>query len=130
MKLKELRETGLELDLVRINRFVTKIGSLRASQRAYFRDRQQKDLVQSKLLESEIDASLSDIIKSASKVLTAFNLLEDGPKSETDKHDIESPADSELLHEDSIRSTGDGGNDLFSSDGEKRDVSLPSGYYR
>lgn len=129
MKLQELRESGLELDLVRINRFVTKIGSLRASQRAYFRDRQQKDLVQSKLLEGEIDASLSDTIKSASRILTAFNLLEDGPKSETDNNNPESSTDSELFNENIIHTTGDKCSDLFAGSGARKD-SIPPGHYR
>jgi len=129
MKLQELRELGLESDLIRINRFVTKIGTLRASQRAYFKDRQHKDLIQSKILEGEIDASLSDIIKSASKVLTAFNLLEDGPKSETDNNDIESSTDSELCSKDSLFPSSDNSSVLFPGSGERKGT-IPPGHYR
>lgn len=131
MNLKEIKESGLESDLIQVKNFVTKIAALRASQSAYFRNHQYKDLVQSKIWEREIDASLPNITSSAAKILSVFkNVINNGIQPETNTNNIESSADSERCVEDSVHSKGDGGNDLFSGDGEKREVSLPTGYYR
>lgn len=131
MNLKEIKESGLESELIQVKNFVTKIAALRASQRAYFRDRQHKDLVQSKLWESEIDASLPNITSSAAKILTVIkDIIDNGIQPQTDTDNIESSANSERCNEDSFCTTGSGSQDLFSGVGDKREVSIPTGHYR
>jgi hypothetical protein len=131
MNLKEIKESGLESDLIQVKNFVTKIAALRASQSAYFRDHQYKDLVQSKIWEREIDASLPNITSSAAKILTIYkNIINDGIQSQTNTDNIESSANSERGNEDSFRSLGSGSQDLFSGEGEQRKVPISTGHYR